>query len=122
MATVTLKTKNTPSNFGGVVNDGNRNALTGVLGSWIQTSDGTGTPVTSPVTVTTGTTLTIPPNAAQIVISSSAALRISELSDVSTYFVLPANVSLTIDVARLSLLYLKQDSGSCTVQFFMVMV
>ena|SRR5882757_5331672 len=120
MATVTLKTKADPSNFGGLVNDGNRNAMQ--FGNWPQTSDATASPVTSPVTVTTGTILTIPNNAAQIVISSSAALRISELSDVSTYFVLPANTLLTIDIARLGLLYLKQDSGSCTVQFYFSVV
>ena len=118
MATPTLKERNAPSNFGGLVNDGNRNAMTGVLGSWFQTSDATSSPINSPTTVTTGTTLTVPSNAAQIVISSSAALRISELSDMSTYFVLPASGMITLDVARLSLLYLKQDSGSCTVQFY----
>lgn len=110
-------TQKTSTNFGGTVTDGNRVAMNG-FGNWPQTSDATGTPVVSPVTVTTGTTLTVPERAIQITISSSAALRISELSDYSTYFVLPANGTITIDVARLGLLYLKQDSGSCTVQFY----
>jgi len=116
MAVPTFKTHQVPNNFGGLVNDGNRNAMQ--FGSFLQTSDATDTPVTSPATVTTGTTLTVPQNAVQVTLSSSAALRISELSDVSTYFVLPANATITIDLTRLSLLYLKQDSGSCTVQFY----
>lgn len=117
MVKVTYKTgEQTIGWFNGQVNDGNRNAMS--YGAVPQTSDATGTPVVSPVTVTTGTTLTVPLNAAQITIISSAALRISELSDVSTYFVIPATTPITIDVARLAFLYLKQDSTSCTVQFY----
>lgn len=114
-------TQKTSTNFGGTPTDANRVALI-TLGSWPQTSDATGTPVNSPATVTTGTTLTVPERAVQVVISSSAALRISELSDVSTYFVLQANGTITLDVTRLGLLYLKQDSGSCAVQFYFSIV
>lgn len=114
----TLKTS---TGFGGTPTDGNRVALIGTS-SYIQTSDATGTPVTSPATVTTGTSLTVPERATKVTFSTTAALRISELVDASTYFVLPANGVVTIDVTRLALLRLQQDSGSCTVSFYFSLV
>lgn len=114
----TLKTS---TNFGGSPTDGNRVPLA-TLGSYMQTADATASPVVSPVTVTTGTTLTVPAQAIKVTIFSSAALRISEVSNAATYFVLPANIAITIDITRQGFLYLVQDSGSCTVQFYFSMV
>ncbi len=112
------------SNFGGLVNDGNHNAMSGAIGSGIQTTDATASPVASPATVTTGTTITVPLNATSVTIYSSAALRISETSTTmsTSYFAIPATTVMTIDVARMASFYLKQDSGSCTVQFFFAVV
>jgi hypothetical protein len=47
---------------------------------------------------------------------------VSESSAVTGYFVVPASNSIAIDVSRMASIYLKQDSGSCTVQFYFVVV
>jgi len=120
-ATKTFSTAGS-SNFGGLTNDANRNAMTGAVGAGIQTQDNTGTPITSPATVTTGTTLVVPLNAISLVLYTSAALRVSEVSSYASYFVVPTANSISIDVSRMANVYLKQDSGSCTVQFFFVVV
>jgi hypothetical protein len=116
------KTQSVPSNFGGLVNDGNRNAMTGVLGSNIQTQDATGTPVTSPVTVNTTKTLIVPQNAAQItVVSTTNAVQVSEDSTQSAYFSLPAATVWQFDVARQQNVYLKTGS-STVVNFYFTLV
>ncbi len=124
--TYTFATKTPPtsgsSNFGNLPVDGSHNTMTGYMGSGIQTQDSTASPVTSPATVTTGTTLTVPINASAIVLYTSAALRVSELSTTTGYFVVPAANSIEIDVARMGSIYLKQDSGSCTVQFYFIVI
>lgn len=123
MPTYTFTTKTPPvepnqeDNFGGAVVDANRNALVNV-GAGIQTSDITGTPLNSPITVTTGTTVNVPLNAVSVTLQSSAALRISESSTTTGYFVLPTAATISMDIARMASFFLKQDSGSCTVQFY----
>lgn len=114
---VTLKTS---TGFGGMVTDGNRVAMV-VVGNWPQTSDATDTPKTSPLTVSNSTvTLTVPERAVQLVLApTSNDVRVSELSDVSTYYVVKANITSTIDCARLGSIYLLRDGGAdATVQFY----
>ena len=53
--------------FSGLVDDGNRVAMTGAQGNKFQTQDATGTPVKSPLACTTTTqTLTVPSNAVSV--------------------------------------------------------
>jgi hypothetical protein len=105
------------STFGGLRTDGNRIAMTGVVGNFMQTQDETGTPITSPVTVNTTTTLLVPDNAAQITIASvTNAVQVSEDSTQTAYFALPAGVPWTFDCANLEAIYLK--TGSSTVVSF----
>jgi len=92
--------------------------MTGAVGNIILTRDITGTPVTSPVTVNTTQTLTVPLNAVSCTIMSvTNAIQISEDSTQATYFSLPAGIPLTVDCADMKELYLK--SGSSTVVSFM---
>jgi len=99
------------------VDDGNRNAMTGVLANAMQTQDATGTPVTSPVTVNTTKTLTVPNNAACVLIASvTNPVQVSEDSTQSAYFALPAGVVQEFDCARQQYIYLK-TSGSTVVSF-----
>ena len=117
-----FKQHTTPSNFGGLVNDGNRNAMTGVLGSSMQTQDATASPVTSPLTVNTTATLVVPQNAAQLVIvSTTNAVQVSEDSTQGEYFTVPAGTIWAFDVARQQNVYLKTGS-STVVNFYFVMV
>jgi hypothetical protein len=112
-----MKTKNSPNNFGGLRNDGNKNTLTGLVGNYLQTIDGTGTPLTSPLTVNTTATLVVPSAAALITICSvTNAVQVSEDSTQTAFFTLPAGVPFTFDVANQQNLYLK--TGSSTVVSF----
>lgn len=113
----TMKSKNSPNNFGGLRNDGNKIALTGLVGNYIQTIDATGTPQNSPLTVNTTATLVIPQAAALVTICSTTnPVQISEDSTMTAYFTLPAGVPFTFDVANQQNLYLK--TGSSTVVSF----
>jgi hypothetical protein len=108
--------------FGGLVNDANRNAMTGALGNSIQTEDATGTPVTSPVTVNTTKTLVVPTNAvACTIVSTTNAVQVSEDSTETASFALPAGVVWTFDCARMTNIYLKTGS-STVVNFYFTIV
>jgi hypothetical protein len=109
-------------NFGGLVNDGNRNAMTGVVGSTFQTQDATGTPVTSPATVNTTQTLVVPQNAVSVLIASvTNAVQVSEDSTQSAFFTLPAGNPQWFDCARQQNIYLK-TGGSTVVSFMFKLV
>lgn len=109
------KVKTATNNFGGLRTDGNRVAL--LYGNNIQTQDATGTPVTSPTTVNTTTTLVVPQNAVSIIIMSvTNAVQVSEDSTQSAYFSLPAATAMTFDCANQQNVYLK--TGSSTVVNF----
>jgi hypothetical protein len=117
----TLKQKTQSNNFSGLVTDGNRVAMTGALGNFIQTIDATGTPVASPVTVNTTTTLTVPQGAVEITIMSvTNAVQVSEDSTQSAYFTLPAATVMTFDVARQQYVYLKTSSSTVVSFYFKV--
>ena len=113
----------TASNFSGLRTDGNRIALTGILGNFLQTQDATPTtPVTSPATVNTTQTLVIPPNAAQITITAvTNPVQVSEDSTMTAYFALPGGTTWTFDCANMTNLYLK-TSGSTVVSFYFNMI
>lgn len=123
-------TKTNPryNHFGSWPHDANRQPIS-VSENYFGTEDATGTPVTSPATISnTGVSaLTVPAAAGSIVISSSAALRVSEDSTMSHYFVLPANTPLEFpclspaadqQLTNTGVIYLQGDAASCTVQFF----
>lgn len=107
------------SNFGGLVVDGNRNSMTGVLGSYMQTQDATPTtPLVSPQTVTATTTLVVPSGAAQCtIVATTNAVQVSEDSTETASFLLPAGVIWTFDCARMSNIYIKAGS-STSVNFY----
>lgn len=119
-APATLKTGG--NLFGGLVNDGNRNALTGATGSQMYTQDNTGTPVTSPVTVNTTKTLVVPSNAVQFTVSPvTNPVQVSEDSTQTAYFAVPAGTTWAFDCARMANIYLK-TSGSTVVSFYFNLV
>lgn len=112
-----------PSTFGGLVSDGNRNAMTGALGSYMQSRDATPTtPLVSPLTVNTTATLVVPQNAAQVtIVSTTNAVQVSEDSTQTASFALPAASVWQFDVARQQNVYLKV-SGSTVVNFYFTIV
>lgn len=115
------------SNFGGITVDANRVAMTGATASGPQTSDATGTPLTSPLTVSNSavTTVNVPLNAYKVtLITATNTLNISEADSTvaSKYFTLPVGTVLEIETAQCSVLYLKANTGSATVSFFFSVV
>ncbi len=113
--------------FGPIPRDANRQFLSSFL-NYFMTTDATGTPLTSPLSFTTGvTTLVVPAAAVQLTLTPSAALRISEEpTAAANYYVIPANTTVTVPcmtprldgVTTTGNLYIKGDSGSGTVNFF----
>jgi len=129
MATFTFTPKTPPvepgqlDNLGGAVNDANHNALTGVLGSGPQTVDISATPIVSPATISNVavTTLTIPLNAAQVTfLATTNTVNVSESTAAvtSNYFTIPVGTQVTVDVSRVSKLYLEANTGASTLSFF----
>lgn len=110
--------------FSGLRNDANKIALTGVLGNGIQTTDATGTPVTSPVSVTTGTVVTLntPESAALItIIPKTQSVLVSEISgtsSLSSYVEIPVGSSMQFALANQSTLYLLGGTGTAVTSFF----
>lgn len=119
---------NPESNFAGMAADGNRVAMTGAIGSGMMTQDATGTPVTSPATVSNlaVTTINIPANAVQMVVNvgSASAVNFSEKSDASAQvFQIQSTDGIQyIDVARQSVIYMKAATASVSVWFYFKVV
>lgn len=116
-------TGQTASNFSGLRVDGNRVAMTGVLGNYMQSQDNTPTtPLISPQTVTATTTLVVPNNAAQItIVATTNAVQISEDSTETASFLLPAGVIWTFDCSNMTKIYIKAGS-STSVNFYFNMI
>jgi len=107
------KLKTSPNDFGGLRTDGNRVALTGTTANTMQSIDATATPVTSPVTVNTAATLTVPQNAVAVtIVSVTNAVQVSEDSTQSAYFSLPAATPFTFQCANQQYVYLKTGSST----------
>ena len=86
-----------------------------------QTMDATGTPQTSPLTVSNiKITIVVPDGAAELVIVyTDISIRVSEDTTMAQYFVLPAGFSAVIPVANLDNVFLIRDGANdATVQFF----
>lgn len=127
--TYTFTSKSTPSepgqedNFGGIVNDANHNAMTGITGSGPQTTDISDTPLSSPQTISNSsvTTLTIPLNAARVnFLAATNTVNVSEsvAAVTSKYFTIPTGVQVSVDVARCAKLYLEANTGSATLSYW----
>lgn len=93
------------------------------IGSTFQTSDNTGTPQISPLSYTTGvTTLIMPDNAAEVILAPSTDLRVSEISSMSQYYVIPAGQAEVIGVGKQQIVYVKADSSSGNLNFRITLI
>ena len=125
-----LKSKSSPNNLGGLAVDANRVALTGAIGSGIQTYDATnGTPVKSPNSagLAAGLTINIPQDAIQMVChctgGAGAQIQVSEDATFASYTrISNGDGPITYDVVRQNKLYFKTDSGSPTLAFHFVLI
>lgn len=103
------------NNFGGQPDDGNHVAIPVAAG--IQTSDATGSPVTSPIAFpTTQTTLTVPLNAIALnVMPLTNTINVGEVSSsVTTYLTCPTGVVTRIPCARMGSIFIKANTGAAT--------
>lgn len=104
------KTDSKPLNY--MVRDDNNESVQ--AGSSFTTADATATPVTSPLTVTdTIATIVVPDRAVEVIFSVSGAdLRISEASDMSSYYVIPDGAAEAMSCALMQNIYVKRDAGT----------
>lgn len=112
------------NNFNNIERDGSKQPLTGVLGNGIQTSDATTSPVTSPVSVTTGTVVALnsPASAASITITpKTQSVLVSEVSGTSSltsYVEVPVGTTQSFDIANQGIVYLLGGTGTAVISFF----
>lgn len=90
------------------------------VGNSFKTLDITGTPITSPVTITAGSTKTllVPENAAEIRINSDDDVMVSEHSNFSSYDRIPAGIPDIIGIVRRDNIYLKNTGAGSIVVYF----
>lgn len=107
-------------NLGGQVVDGNRVAVQGIASGFI-TTDISGSPVTSPLTLSTGvTTITVPVSAISVTISNLDATNnvlVSELVGMGAYFGIPPKTVQTFEIARQGFIYLKASASTPVCSF-----
>ena len=117
MAKTQLKSTDGSNRFSGMQNDGNRVPMQGATGNLFFTQDETNTPVTSPVTVSTTKTLTVPDGAVSVKIAPvTNPVQVSEDTVHASYFAVPAGQVVEFDCANMKEIYLK--TGSSTVVSF----
>lgn len=101
---------------GALYRDGHNSAVQ-VAGTFT-TRDVTGTPLASPLAYsTTEIPLLVPEEAIRVLLYASTALRVSEVTGMARYFVLPATTLWRLDVARMTTVFVKRDSADGTLQF-----
>lgn len=107
----------TANMFGAPPNNSNRQPIGN--DNYIQTNDATlPDNLLSPQTVpTTPLQLKTPRNATTIIIIAAAALRVSEVADMSQYALIPANTPITLDVARQGSIWLAAPAGTVVTSF-----
>jgi hypothetical protein len=105
--------------FGNTAKDASRIALP--IAKAFVTQDITGTPKTSPLTVSTAVIpITLPTNCTQVMLyTPTNDVRISDIVGMSTYFVCVHGVPFLIDVAGMDTIYLVRDGASDAVTSLM---
>jgi len=115
----------TLSHFENQPNDGARVSIQGI-GNGPMTVDASASIVSSPVIVSTtlATTLTTPESAIEITLCPIGhALNVSEVNNtLSSYFQVPANTPITMDIANCQFLYLQGVGALATTAFYYTLV
>lgn len=92
-------------------------------GTGFSCTDVTGTPQVSPLTITTATTnLAIPSNAAEVILSAPADIKVSPTSGFTTYFTVIASTAMSFPVSRVDNIYVQAASGSTALSFAFILV
>lgn len=105
------KIKSPVNNFAGQPNDANRVAMN--YANAFQTIDANASPVSSPLTVATTQVLTVPQGAVSILLCGTTnAVQVSEDSNQTAFFTLPAGSPTWFDCANQQYIYLKVSSST----------
>jgi len=115
---------NLASNFSNLQVDGGRNALTGLVGNFMQSKDAAESPVYSPISNGSGTglTLKVPQNAAQFRINGNVSCVVGEDSTYTYGHLAPADTDTVFDCANQQYIYLKPSNGTNTIYFQFVCI
>ncbi len=93
------------------------------VGSSFSTQDATTSAKTSPLAVSSVViAITVPDRAVEFIVNPSADMRISDVSDASTYDVIAAGTKESIPCARMQTIYVVRNSGDLTLNFRFTLV
>lgn len=108
----------TNTSFGGLPTDANRDMIP-VINQFV-TADITGTPITSPKSMTTTVvfTLVVPLNAVRVTLLSGADMRVAELVAMTNYDLIKANTKEVIDCANMDKIYVSNDTTGTNNLYF----
>ena len=83
------------------------------VGSSFTTADATGTPKTSPLTVSsTEIAITVPDRAVEVIFAVTGAdIRVSEVTGMANYYVIPEDAAEAIGCARMPIIYVKRNAA-----------
>lgn len=110
-----------PKSYRTLAEDGMHKAVQ--VGSGVLTADITGTPITSPASITTTeTAINVPTNAAVMVAWSADAWRFSEQAAMTQHVVAAANQIVTIPLGDTDVIYVRGDAGTVTLNFYFITV
>lgn len=108
-------------NYDSLAREDNENPIN--VGSAIETSDASGTPKDSPLAYSSSViTLSVPANAAEIVVRPTTDMRISEASNAATYYTVLAGTIHTFPLGRMENVYIVRDASDGTVHFYFITV
>lgn len=110
--------KTSSSVLGSFTRDKNKVPFQGA--NQLVTADATGTPVTSPLSLTTTGvfTIVVPDTAIRMTYMSAGDVRISELVAMGQYDLAKANIKESIDVSKMQNVYFKNDSSGTNNLYF----
>ena len=107
--------------YGALSVDSNHNPIPS--GTGFKTFDNTASPVNSPLSYSsTILAISVPQNAAELVMLPSTAMRFSEDSAMTTYYTVPAATSLSVPVSRTSTVYVVRDASDGVLNLYFVLV
>lgn len=93
------------------------------IGSDFSTSDASGTPKVSPLAYSSSEiAITVPDRAVEMVLAPSTALRVSEVTGMANYYVIPTDTAETVPCARMQTIYIKRDSADGSLNFRFILV
>jgi hypothetical protein len=112
--------KSNLTSAGALFRDGHNQAVQ--VGSTFVTRDATtGTPQASPLAYTTSeTAIVIPDESLELRLFPTTDLRVSEVTGMARYTVVPGGTEVVFPVARMSTVYVKGDTVAGSVRFLLV--